>query len=90
MLNNDDEVFNRDYIVITYIILCSYTILLHLGEWNDVHCAKNQAYICKKSTSAAPVIQSPTPYPIGGCANGFKPAPGGSKYTILSSIQIIG
>lgn len=60
--------------------VCDKTYFYCAGFWNDAHCAQKQAFFCKKPTSGAPRITSPTPYPVGGCANGFQRAPGGRKY----------
>lgn len=47
------------------------------GLWNDDHCSTQLAFICKKPQNGAAKIVTPTPYPSGGCAQGFRRAPGG-------------
>ena len=49
------------------------------GYWNDNNCGLKFGYVCKKPVSGRVVIPSPSPYPPGGCANGFTRVPGGRK-----------
>ncbi|XP_053409086.1 macrophage mannose receptor 1-like [Mercenaria mercenaria] len=47
------------------------------GLWNDDHCSQAKAFVCKKPQKGAATIVTPSPYPSGGCAQGFTRAPGG-------------
>ena len=62
--------------------MCTILMKLNLfsGRWNDNNCGRPRGYVCKKPVSGQVIIPSATPYPSGGCANGFTRVPGGSKY----------
>ena len=62
------------------IYLCIYLVFVCISaRWNDENCGMNRGYVCKKPVTGTVVIPSPSPYPPGGCANGFTRVPGGSK-----------
>ncbi|XP_052254421.1 macrophage mannose receptor 1-like [Dreissena polymorpha] len=58
------------------------------GLWNDQNCNRPQGFVCKKPASGAALIVSPTPFPSGGCSNGFTRAPGGrNKCFLIGGVQ---
>ena len=57
------------------------------GNWNDNNCGLKLGFVCKKPVSGQVVITSPSPYPPGGCANGFTRVPGGRK-SVLYNIHV--